>query len=102
MAMRHSCTSSGSIEVMVLGSSVTVTIRSVFSSKTCGGRAMVLPIEPYRDGAAMRGEPLRLRQGDGRRRQLGQRARVAAEQRRAIHEIEDTEARGVAGRARGR
>src|SRR3569623_954368 len=102
MAMRHSCTSSGSIEVMVLGSSVTATIRSVFSSKTCGVRAMVLPIEPYRDGAAMRGKPLRLGQSDGGGCEFRQRTGIATEQRRALHEIEDAEAGSIAGRTRGR
>src|SRR3569623_103157 len=102
MAMRHSCTSSGSIEVMVLGSSVTATIRSVFSSKTCGVRAMVFPIEPYRAGAAMRGTPLRLGQSDGGGGEFRQRTGTATEQRRALHEIEDTEARGVTGGARRR
>src|SRR3569833_1805565 len=102
MAMRHSCISSGSIEVMVLGSSVTATIRSVFSSKTCGVRAMVLPIEPYRDGAAMRGKPLRLGQSNNNECKFRQRTGIATEQRRALHEIEDTEARGVTGGARRR
>src|SRR3954467_4103710 len=101
MAMRHSCTSSGSIEVMVLGSSVTATIRSVFGSKTCGVRAM-LPIEPYGHGAAMRVEPLGLRERDRGRCELGQRRRIAAKDRGALHEIEHAQTRGEARRPGGR
>src|SRR3569833_2484392 len=97
MAMRQSCTSSGSIEVMVLGSSVTVTIRSVFSSKTCGVRAMSA-IEPDRDGAAVRVEPFGFGEPDCGRGQLGQRGRIAAQDRSALHEIENAEARGIARR----
>src|SRR3569623_619593 len=101
MAMRHSCTSSGSIEVMVLGSSVTATIRSVFGSKRCGVRGM-LGIEPDREGAAVRVESLGFGKLDGVGRELCQRGRIAAQDRGALHEIEDTEARGIAGRPRRR
>src|SRR3569623_3687540 len=101
MAMRHSCTSSGSIEVMVVGSSVTATIRSVFGSKTCGVRAM-LPIEPDRDGAAVRVQTLGFGELARGGRELCQRRRIAPQNRRALHEIEDPEARGVAGRPRRR
>ena len=50
----------------------------------------------------MRFEPLGLPQRDSRGPERLKRACVAFEERSALHEVEDAEARGEAGRARGR
>src|SRR6185312_1775575 len=100
MATRHSCTSSGSIEVMVEGSSVTVTMRSV-GEKTCGD-SKALPVQPDRNRAAVRCQPFGRRQRNGRTGEGGKRAGVAAEHGGALHEIEHAKSRGEAGRARRR
>src|SRR5690349_1714988 len=96
--MRHSCTSSGLIEVMVEGSSVTATIRSVFGSKSY----TPLPVEPDRDRPAVRVETFRGRERHSGFAQRRERGRIAAEDRGAFHEVENAEARGEARRARGR
>src|SRR5579872_1764917 len=79
----------------------TVCSSSVISAIRCVASAM-LAAEPKRQGERVRVEPLRLGEADRRRGDGGEARRVATDDRRALHEVENAEPGGEAGAARGR
>src|SRR5689334_19283263 len=81
----------------VRSSRVIAAIRWVGSATVSATR-----IEPQRQGERVGVEALGFGEADRRRRERGKTGRVAAHNRRALHEVEDAETGGKAGAARGR